>query len=110
MITMRLDGTLIDGWPAFHRESRRTFGFPDFYGNNMDAWIDCLSTLRDPDDAGMTGFRLQPDETARIEVVNSAALRRRHPDIVEALEDGVAFCNDNYREVGEPPALELIFL
>jgi hypothetical protein len=107
MATVRLDGRAITDWPSFHRESRLKFGFPDFYGGNMDAWIDCLSTLRDDD--GMAAFRLDTDETLTIEVLHSAALRRRAPHILDALEECVAAVNERYRENGEKPALELQF-
>ncbi len=37
----------ITDWETFHAECARVFGFPQFYGRNMNAWIDCLSYLHD---------------------------------------------------------------
>lgn len=91
---------------TFHRESRRVFGFPDFYGRNMSAWIDCMSTLRDND--GMSSYVLQRDEVLRIEILDGQAWRKRVPDIAMALEDAIHECNERYREHGEKPALELV--
>ncbi|HYD82264.1 MAG TPA: barstar family protein [Paucimonas sp.] len=108
MATVRLDGSKIGEWAAFHAECRREFGFPDFYGNNMDAWIDCLSYLRDDD--GMCRFRLGPDEMLRIEVSHAAAFRARAPEIAEELSFCVEAINDRYADYGEKPALELVFL
>jgi RNAse (barnase) inhibitor barstar len=105
MAIVRLDGRTVRDWPSFHRESRIRFGFPDFYGNNLDAWIDCLSTLRDGD--GMTAVRLAPDETLRIEVTHSDALRRHAPGILDALQEAVEAVNGRYAENREKPALEL---
>jgi hypothetical protein len=107
MATVRLDGSTIADWPAFHAECRREFGFPDFYGNNMDAWVDCLSYLRD--DEGMCKFRLDEDEVLRIEVDHAAALRAKAPEIVEELRFCVEAINDRYADYGEKPALELVF-
>ncbi|AVU30528.1 barstar family protein [Serratia marcescens] len=45
----------------FHDEMNRVFGFPDFYGNNFNAFVDCLNSLRFPDD-GMTSIHLDKDE------------------------------------------------
>lgn len=38
----------IKDWPTFHDVFQRTLGFPDFYGRNMDAWIDCMTSLDAP--------------------------------------------------------------
>ena len=43
----------ITDWESFHTVFAKEMGFPDFYGRNMDAWIDCMSYLDDAG-AGMT--------------------------------------------------------
>ncbi len=43
-------------------------GFPDFYGANMDAWIDCMFHL-DDGESGKTRFDLKPGEALEIEMV-----------------------------------------
>jgi RNAse (barnase) inhibitor barstar len=43
MATAPLNTLAISDWQSLHEESRQAFGFPDFYGMNMDAWIDCLT-------------------------------------------------------------------
>ena len=100
-----LDGRAIGNWRAFHAECQIAFGFPDFYGRNMDAWIDCLSSLRDGD--GMSRFVLGPEDMLRIDVLHSEALRRKAPEILEALEECAAEVNERYAENGEKPALSL---
>lgn len=100
-----LDGRSIGSWRAFHAECQSAFGFPDFYGRNMDAWIDCLCSLRDAD--GMSKFVLKPDETLEIDVMYCDALRKKAPEIVEALAECVAEVNQRYAENGEKPALSL---
>ncbi|MDB5764695.1 MAG: barstar family protein [Herminiimonas sp.] len=73
----------------------------------MDAWIDCLSSLRDND--GMSAFSLTADETLRIEVLHADVLRKRAPEIAAALQECVAAVNERYVENGEKPALDLVF-
>jgi RNAse (barnase) inhibitor barstar len=107
MAHVTLDGAAIRDWPSFHTECRREFGFPDFYGNNMDAWVDCLSYLRDDD--GMCKFRLGPDEVLLIDIQQAATLRAQAPEIVEELTFCVEAINDRYADYGEAPALELVF-
>lgn len=106
MARVRLDGAELTDWPAFHAASKAAFGFPDFYGGTLDAWVDCLSYLRDDD--AMSAFRLQPDEVLRIEVAHADLLRQRAPDILAELEFCVAAINERYADYGEPPALELL--
>ena len=36
-------------WETFHDVCAETFGFPDYYGRNMNAWIDCMTYLDEPD-------------------------------------------------------------
>lgn len=106
MAKVHLNGAAIRDWPSFHRECQIKFGFPDFYGGNMDAWIDCLSGLRDND--GMSAFTLAPNETLQIEIANSAVLQNQAPQILATLPDCVDAVNERYAENGENPALELL--
>lgn len=105
MATVSLDGQAITDWPSFHRECRDAFGFPDFYGCNMDAWIDCLSYLRD--DEGMTKFRLAANQILQIDVLHADALRSSVPGLLDALEECIALINERYADYGEKPALIL---
>jgi hypothetical protein len=106
MANVRLNGEKITSWGAFHSESQDAFGFPDFYGHNMDAWIDSLSTLREGD--GMSKFTLGPEETLEIEVLNSDVLRKKAPEIFGALKEYTSIVNQLYIENGEEPALSLV--
>ena len=101
-----LNGGAVLGWDSFHTECRASFGFPDFYANTMDAWVDCLSYLRDED--GMTKFRLGPDEVLEIEVHDAATMRARVPDLLEEMTFCIAGINERYEDYGEKPALALV--
>ena len=60
MAIVRLNTEQITDWASFHQVCKEAFGFPDFYGANMNAWIDCLTYLTEGD--GMTRFVLSEDE------------------------------------------------
>jgi len=47
---------------------KNEFSFPDFYGANIHALIDCLSSMRYPDDE-MSEVTLQNDEILLIEAI-----------------------------------------
>ena len=49
-----------------------------------------------------------PEEILQIEIVGSALLRARAPDILEEMEFCIAAINDRYEDYGEKPALELV--
>jgi hypothetical protein len=105
MPSARLNGEIITDWDSFHTESAQAFGFPEFYGRSMNAWIDCLSYLRDED--GMSKFRLQENEVLNIEILHSEKLRQQAPEIIEELEFCIAAINERYDDYGEKPALKL---
>ena len=107
MASVQLDGARIRDWATFHTLCAATFGFPGFYGRNMNAWIDCLTYLRDGD--GMSRFELAADEVLRIEVRNSADLQRRLPELTEVLVESVEAVNQRQLEIGQPPVLDLAF-
>ncbi len=106
MASAELNGSAIADWDGFHRESKHAFGFPDFYANTMDAWVDCLSYLRDED--GMTKFRLKPNEVLEVVVKDAALMRERAPDLLEEMTFCIAGINERYEDYGEKPALALV--
>ncbi|MRX10350.1 barnase inhibitor [Pseudoduganella sp. FT25W] len=102
MATAELNGAAIKDFAGFHSECKAVLGFPDSYGNTMDAWVDCLSYLRDED--GMSKFRLKPNEVLEIVIKDTAAMQ---PDILEEMTYCVAGINERYEDYGEKPALKL---
>ncbi|MFL9863607.1 barstar family protein [Paraburkholderia fungorum] len=92
MTTVFVDTTEITDWPSFHRVFSQIFGFPAFYGNNMDALIDCLSYLDEPA-AKMTGVYVRSGATLAIQLGAVDSFRKRCPDQFGALQDACAFVN-----------------
>jgi hypothetical protein len=97
----------IDGWDAFHDVFATALGFPEFYGRNMNAWIDCL-TYADEDD-GMRAVHVGPGEVLTLHLVGVKGFRTRAPEIYEALLDCAAFVNWRRIDVGDPPVLALAY-
>jgi len=89
---------------TFHAACQRVFGFPDFYGHTMDAWIDCLSCMDDPA-AEMSSFTLAPGELLVVVVPDSAKLK---DEVFEALIDGAVAVNSRFVQRGKPPLLALV--
>ncbi|HZV35960.1 MAG TPA: barstar family protein [Verrucomicrobiae bacterium] len=51
-----IDTKRISDWNSFHSVFSEVMGSPNFYGRNMDAWIDCMTNFDD----GMTRFTIGP--------------------------------------------------
>ena len=105
MAEVVLDGAAITDWDSFHTQSAEVFGFPEFYGRNMNAWIDCLSYMREGD--GMSRFILGPSDVLTVRVTGAEAFRRRAPEVFRAFVESTAAVNERQRNAGERPALEL---
>jgi len=98
----------IRDWDSFHREFNRVFYFPEFYGRNMDAWIDCMSSLDCPED-GLTGIHCEPGKVIAIEPENVNAFKIRCPEQYMAIIECSAFVNWRRIEHDEQPVLALSF-
>jgi len=108
MAVATLSGDKITDWESFHDIYAAEFGFPDFYGRNMDAWVDCLTYINEGD--GMSRFVLEPGEILRIEVTHSESLRKLVPEVFHSLVGCTRFVNERSVLAGDDPRLELVLL
>ncbi len=104
-----LNPNAIYDWPSFHRESQHALGFPPTYGRSMDAWVDCLISLRDAD-GRRVGMLLGEGEMLQLEIGEVEQVRERVPEFLETLVDAVAEVNRRFVEAGQAPAVALIFV
>ena len=107
MATVRVETNGIGDSTSFHLSCKEVFGFPDFYGMNMDAWIDCLSYLDEGE--GMSKFHLEAEELLTIEVGGSEDFKIRLPELFDALVESADFVNQRYIDEGKSPKLVLAF-
>jgi hypothetical protein len=108
MTIVRIDGTKIHDWDTFHSAFAEALGFPDFYGRNMNAWIDCLSYADDPD-AGMTDISVPKGGILTLQIDNVDEFAKCCPEQYSALIECAAFVNWRRLETGEPAVLALSF-
>ena len=104
--SIRLEAKRITDWDSFHSVFVETMGFPDFYGKNMDAWIDCMTCIDDAQ-AGMSSVTIPTGEKLEIEIVEASDLQRRLPEIFQALLDCSEFVNQRKAAEGLPPVILL---
>lgn len=75
---------------TFHSEFKKIMGFPDFYGMNMDAWIDCMSDI----EGGMLKPELNTEEPLCIELLHTEDLGKRLPKLFDDLIGSTATVNN----------------
>jgi len=103
-----IDASEILDWPSFHSVFAKAFGFPAFYGRNMDAWIDCMTSLDDPR-SGMSAVHAPQDGIVLVKLLNAKAFASRCPEQAAALNDCAAFVNWRRCEQGSAPVLALSY-
>src|SRR3954465_15464167 len=97
MPLIRVDGAQIRDWDSFHRVFASAFGFPDFYGRNMNAWIDCMTSLDAPAD-GMTSLHGSAADPVVLQLDDANAVPK---EIFDTLVECTAFVNWRRLESGE---------
>ncbi|MFT4112930.1 barstar family protein [Silvibacterium sp.] len=103
-----IDCASIADWGSFHDCFAGAFGFPGFYGRNMDAWIDCMTSLDSSEDE-MSTIHCASGSVLTLQLENVTGFRERCPEIYDALIDCAAFVNWRKLEVGESAVLALSF-
>ena len=103
-----IDTRSIDSEGSFHKIFKEAFGFPAFYGGNMNAWIDCMTSLDEPSD-GMTRIHADPGGVITLRLDHVEDFRARCPQIYSTLIECAAFVNWRRVDNGESPVLALAF-
>ena len=98
MIRVPIDTAQITDWPSFHAVFAEAMGFPDFYGQNLNAWIDCMSDLTTETDVGMTRVVVPFGTPLALELVDAQDFRARAPEQFAGLLESVAFLNAEVAE------------
>lgn len=75
-------------WPSFHQVFQETLGCPEYYGRNMDAWIDCMTYVDEP---GMRAVTVNPGEIVVMRINNPFEFKKRCPERYAALVECTAF-------------------
>ena len=86
-ITLELTGCSSVG--EVHECIKRTFGFPEYYGENWDAMWDCMDGLFDRREIVVRGFRTMPQEVqdySRPLLEIREELHRENPEITYRME------------------------
>ena len=79
MLSITLNGSLLNDRESFHREIARARSFPAWYGRNLDALHDCLSDLVEDVSISIEGCEdFSPYAHRVINVLRAAAAENPH--------------------------------
>jgi len=94
MKRFQIDTRGIIDWESFHSYLANTLSFPDYYGRNMNAWIDCMTDFEEP---------------IVLELQDARNFHDRLPDLYNALIECCSFVNYRRLEQGETANIILSF-
>ena len=103
MPVVRIDCSCIIDWPSFHDAFARHMGFPSFYGRNLDALIDCMTSLDAPEE-GMTSVHCTPPDVVTLSLDHADLVPA---DIYQTLLDCAAAVNRRRMDSGQPPVVAI---
>jgi hypothetical protein len=83
-------------------------GFPEFYGRNMNAWVDCMTCLDDPG-SGMSKVHAAKGSVLTLLLGHAKELRSRCPELFQAIEECAAFVNWRRIEQGHSAVMALAY-
>jgi Barstar (barnase inhibitor) len=107
-MVVRLDCDRITDGGSFHTVFAEVFGFPDFYGRNMHAWIDCMGDVDTPE-TGMTTLTVPPGRVLTLHLDGVDNFAARCPEQFAALVECAAFVNWRRSSQGGSAVLALSY-
>lgn len=87
---------------------QETLGFPSFYGKNMDAWIDSMTSVGTPED-GMSAITVKPGQLLVLQINDPFEFKARCPEQYDALVECAVFVNFRRTEIGGTPSVAILF-
>ena len=97
----------IKQWDTFHTVFARAFGFPDYYGRNMNVWIDLMTYL---DDSANCEVDVAEGGLVVMRIDSAAEFATRCPEQYEAIVGCAAFVNHRRVELGHSRILALMLI
>lgn len=102
-----VDFSKIKDWDTFHSMFSESMGFPGFYGKNMNAWIDCMSYIDDPD-SGMSSVTVKPGESLEIVVLGTESAIKSCSEIFQIFIECTVIVNQRFIKYKTNTRLKII--
>lgn len=102
-VTVTIECSLITDWDSFHDVFAEALGFPNYYGRNGSAWIDCMTN---PDNE-CCNVHLAEGDVLTLNLASARILKERTPEILSSILEMSAFVNFRRVEAGQPSILAI---
>jgi hypothetical protein len=106
MNSIQINSNLIVDEETFHSVFSDACGFPDFYGRNMNAWIDCMGYLDEPA-AQMSSVHVAQGESLFLVIDGASSFKARCPALYEELVECATIVNRRCAKAGRAPLLAI---
>ena len=106
MLVVKVPTEKIVDWDSFHDVFQDVFKFADYYGRNMNAWIDLMYYLDLP--GQVDAISVEPGVVVGLRLDDAANFARRTPDLYAALVECAAFVNHARLKAGQEPLLAIL--
>jgi RNAse (barnase) inhibitor barstar len=93
---IEIDGSRIVDFVSFHAVFKQAMGFLEGYGNNMNAWIDCMRDIHE--DTGMSRVLLPDQESLVLQITSTSTIDESCPEVLETLSACTAFVNEHLKQ------------
>lgn len=106
MTQIEIDFSQLRDSTAFHEAFAKAMGFPEFYGNNGNAWIDCMSSINRKDN-GMSALTVAPNQSL------NSVIRYLRQDTMQPFLDMlelITTVNRRFERAGSDTRLQLTLL
>lgn len=103
---MIIDFKNIDTVEKMHEKLKHAFGFPNFYGANIHALIDCLGDIRYPEN-GMSKITIDENEVLNLTIKNFPYENKL---IINIFFLAIKYVNEKSIDRHETPSIHLILI
>ena len=80
-----INGENITDWNSFHTEFKEKMGFFSGYGENTNAWIDCMTDMYTNNEYNsLTKFNLNDGDQFILRVINSEKWKKQNQETFDA--------------------------
>ena len=105
---IRIDARRLTDAAGLHAAMSEAFGFPASYGKNLDALVDCLTSLDNPK-AALSRVQVFPGQVVLLVLDHIDGKNKPQAAQVKSLVDAIAFVNWRRMETGQPPVLAVAY-
>ena len=105
IVEVKIDGASITSEDSFHDVFFERLGFPEYYGRNWDAWIDCLTYVDEPDTGMCRRVQVEVGSFLLLCIENSETFKRKCKKVFNNFLECTALVNNRRVRASRAPII-----